>query len=105
MNTPTRKLITEIDYFIAWLLFFICATTGGFGAGFIAGAAIGIICGAMHMDIGTIRITGAVAGFIVSLPISFLMFRLVVAKFIVEKVQAATNLPASGSQIYPPPPQ
>ena len=88
--------LREFDYLIAWFLFFIGATLGGAIAGFIVGAVLGGILGASGVEPRYIGIAGAVAGFLVSMPVSYAVFRLVVSQFIVRKLNAAAaQRPAS----------
>ena len=90
MKTPPLK---ELDYFVAWFLFFLCATVGGAVAGFIGGALIGGILGAAGTKPEVIRAAGGVVGFIMAMPVSYLVFRFMVAKFIVSKLESATSVP------------
>lgn len=94
MKTP---LLKETDYFVAWLIFFLCATVGGAIAGGIGGAIIGAVLGVMRIEPQWIRMAGAVVGFLVATPISYLSFRLIVANFIVKNIVAQTDVapPAS----------
>ncbi len=91
---------------LAWFLFFICATIGGAVAGFIGGALIGAVLGAFGSSPEIIRAAGAIVGFIVAMPVSYIVFRLVVARLIVAKIEAATAVPEPPpSQPYVPPMQ
>jgi len=87
-----KSSISEKDYFIAWAIFFVCALVGGMIAGFIGGAIIGGAMGVAGAKPGAIRAAGAMVGFLLSLPISYITFRFVVGKFVVEKVEAASAL-------------
>jgi len=69
-----KSSLSEKDYFIAWVIFFVCAWIGGMIAGFVG------------------RIAGGTVAFLLSLPISYVAFRFVVGKFVVEKVEAAAAL-------------
>jgi len=80
-------LVTEVDYVIAWLIYFVTVTAGGFIAGALAGGVIGIALGFMGVATRWITVAGAIAGFIVGVPISYVLFRLIVGKFIVRKAE------------------
>lgn len=82
-----RKPITEADYFVAWILFFLCATVSGAIVGAVCGAIMGVVFVASGIrDTDSLRLVGAVTGFVVSLPISYLFFRVFVGKLIVAKL-------------------
>ena len=83
MTTPQLK---ETDYLKAWALFTLCATVGGFLAGAVVGGILGGVLGAAGVSIQAIKILCGAAGFIAALPISYLLFRLFVSRFIVRKL-------------------
>ena len=85
--------LKESDYFIAWLLFFICATVGGTIAGFIAGVLVGLVLGVFGVGQTGLQAAGGIMGFLLALPISYLCFRVMVAKFVVEKLTPAESAP------------
>jgi len=84
MSTSPLK---EFDYFIAWIIFNSAALIGGAILGAIGGAAIGVVLTVMGVSKEMIVIAGAIVGFILGLPVSYLCFRLIVDKFIVQKIQ------------------
>jgi hypothetical protein len=69
-----KSSLQEADYLIAWAVVFLFVAVGNAIVGFVGG--------------GLIRRMGAIVGFILSMPVSYLTFRFVVAKFIVEKVES-----------------
>ena len=85
--------LKETDYFVAWLLYFVCALVGGAIAGGIAGGIIGAVLGLMRTEPQLIRVAGRIVGFLSAIPISYLCFRLIVAQFVVKKVVAQTDVP------------
>lgn len=99
-----KSSLKELDYLIAWVVFFICATIGGAFAGLIGGLFIGVVLGASGSSPDILRAAGAIVGFVFAMPISYITFRLVVAKFIVGKMETVPVL-SSASEPYVPPPQ
>lgn len=89
--TPQLK---ETDYIKAWALFTVCATVGGIIVGALVGAIVGGVLGALGAPVRTISVLCGVLGFVLSLPISYLLFRLFVSRFIVGKLTA--QAPADG---------
>ena len=79
------KTIRESEYFLAWLVFWLSATVGGFIVGAIIGAILGFALGVAGADLQTIKIVCGIAGFIIAVPLSYLLFRLVVGAMIVKK--------------------
>jgi len=101
-----KTSLQEVEYLIAWVIFFLCATVGSAIVGFIGGGIVGAVLGAAGAKIQSIR---AVVGFVLSLPVSYIVFRFVVGKFIVEKVeerarQSAPPVPAYTGAPAPPTP-
>src|SRR2546421_10582670 len=99
MTTPKLK---ESEYLVAWAIFFVCALVGGGVVGFILGAIAGVILAAVGVSIETIPIITGILGFLISLPISYLCFRFVVGKFVVEKLETRLLLPSEFDQPTPP---
>ncbi len=68
-------------YLKAWLLFVLGSVIGGAlgggGAGFFVGFAYGLICSLTHNtpDYELLAVSAGVLGFLISVPISFLIFR------------------------------
>jgi len=82
-----NQLLKESDYLLGWFLFFICTTLCGFIAGAVAGGLIGIVLAVSGVqNVTAFQVAGGIAGFLVSLPISYGFFRLFVGKFIVNKI-------------------
>src|SRR4051794_3897607 len=67
-NMKKSLYLKELDYLIAWVLFFICATIGGAVAGAIGGGIIGGLLGVLHASNQTIRAAAGVLGFLLALP-------------------------------------
>ncbi|MEO8352606.1 MAG: hypothetical protein ABI680_12790 [Chthoniobacteraceae bacterium] len=90
MGTPQIK---ETDFLKAWALFFVCATIGGGLAGALAGGFLGGVLGVAGMPSGSIKLAGSIAGFLVSLPVSYFFFRYFVSRFLIQKL--TTRQPAN----------
>jgi hypothetical protein len=86
-----EKLVKESEYFIAWLLFWLCSTVGGFILGSVIGGIAGGILGVLGVDMNTIQRVGFVLGLIISIPLSYGMFRLFAGMMIVKKAQARAS--------------
>jgi hypothetical protein len=84
MNSSPLK---ESDYFVAWIIFFVVALIGGVVAGFVGGVLVGVILADAGASREGVQIAGAIVGFILGLPVSYVCFRFIVAKFIVQKIQ------------------
>jgi Na+/melibiose symporter-like transporter len=95
------KPIKESDYFVAWIIFFLAATVGAAIAGGVVGFLLGAILGIAKVPMHTIKTVCGLAGFVASIPVSFFVFRFIVAKFIVEKVKAAIAQQATATQAPP----
>jgi hypothetical protein len=84
----------EVDYFKAWLLFFLITTLGGGTLGLIIGSFLAAFLSAG----GTPLIMFAfveekhllVAVFVVAMPISYVTFRAVVGKYLFPKIEDDT---------------
>ena len=88
------KLVKETEYLLAWFLFFLCASVVCAAVGSAAGAVAGFIVGFIMVLAGSEdpnpilgMVAGGVAGFIVSVPVSYLFFRIFVAKIIVKRIR------------------
>lgn len=82
--------VGELDFALAWFLYFISATIGGMLMGFVAGLLVGAMLGFAGVGLDAIRVVCTLVGFVLSLPISYIAFRLIVGKFIVEKLKEVT---------------
>ncbi|MBE0417699.1 MAG: hypothetical protein IBX63_08030 [Coriobacteriia bacterium] len=84
MDKPFR----ESEYFVAWLLFYLATTIiGGILAwliAFVAGAALGV----SGVQPATIQVVGTALGVVVSIPVSYVCFRLIVGFAVVKKVSS-----------------
>ena len=81
------KIIKLHEYFVAWILIGL----GGFGGGFLLGLPIGFFIGftgsLLGYDAQALRLFSMIAGGILGLVMSFVMFTWVVNKLIVQKVE------------------
>ena len=78
--------LKEADYIKAWFLFWLCATVAGFIGGAIIGGILGAAMGVAGVPIRTIQIICGIAGFLISVPLSYLFFRIFVSRCIVQKL-------------------
>lgn len=82
-----NKLINELEFFLAWLVFWLCTAVGGFVLGAVVGAIVGGMLGVAGYDITHIKLICGVLGFLVGIPVSYIMFRLFVGLMIVRKIE------------------
>ena len=82
-----QKLVKESEYFIAWLLFWLSCTFGGFILGSIAGGIVGAVLGAAGVGLQKITLICGGVGFLVGIPLSYALFRVFVATMIVKKIK------------------
>jgi uncharacterized protein YacL len=96
-----NKLVKESEYFLSWLVFWLCSTIVGGIVGAIVGVIAGAILGIMKVDIKTISLICSILGGVFAIPVSYLFFRLFVAKMIVRKIsnRIAVSAPAENQQI------
>jgi hypothetical protein len=93
MMTPIKP--KETDYLTAWALFVLCATVAGFIVGFVVGGVLGALLKFVGAPPTMIAVLCSGAGFVASLPISYLFFRIFVSRFIVQKL--VTQMVADGT--------
>ncbi len=75
----------QLKIFKAWLNFFLVATLLGFLAGAACGAVLGAVLGALGHDQRMIQIWATISGFVVGIPVSFVIYRWSVLKYIVPQ--------------------
>ena len=99
------KLVKESEYFVAWLFFWLSCVVGGFILGAVAGAIVGAILSVAGVDLQAIALICGGVGFVVSIPLSYVLFRVFVAAMIVKKVmeRAATLTIPSPNQAFEAP--
>ena len=96
--------LRESDYLKAWVIFFLVATVGGAIAGGIGGFIIGVMLAGAGTDGESIETAGAVVGFILALPVSYVVYRWTVSAFIVPRAaEAARQEPATLTPTGAPP--
>jgi hypothetical protein len=88
----TAKL-KELDYIKAWAFFWVLSTLGGALAGLVGGGLLGFILGGLGFHIRTIRFLCGGFGFLLGIPISYLIFQFSIRMFLVPKLssEAAPN--------------
>jgi hypothetical protein len=87
----TTRQLKETDYLVAWAIFWLSALIGGFVVGAIGGGLLGAILGAVGTPIQTIKLVCGAFGFLLSIPLSYALFRFTVAKFIVPKLSTQND--------------
>jgi len=95
--------MTHRKYLKAWIIFFLVATVGGGIAGGMVGGLLGGILGIAHVDLETIKRVGMIAGFIVGIPISYIVFYWVTSQFIVKPLMQASSVQAANQALVPTP--
>jgi len=81
----------SVRFVKAWVLFILLATICSAGAGMLVGAVAGAAMGAAGVELSTIMRIGQLLGFLVSLPISFIVFRWSITKYILPQLRAASD--------------
>ena len=83
-----EKLVRESEYFVAWLVFWLCATAGGVILLTSLGAIVAFVLGATGFDLQSTQATCVILGStVIGVPISYGLFRLFVGVMIVKKIQ------------------
>lgn len=93
-----QKLVTETEYFVAWLVFALGGTIGGFILGAIAGGIVGFCLGAAGVDLKAIQIICGCIGFLLGTILSYILFRVIVASMIVKKAEARMKAEAATAE-------
>jgi hypothetical protein len=71
-------------YFKSWLIFFLVSAVGGGIGGAAAGSITGVIAQALGYNMTALQIASGIAGFVVSMPISYFTFKWSVSKYLVK---------------------
>lgn len=87
VGEPNEPPLQSIRFVKAWILFFVLSAVAGFGAGAFVGAIAGALMAAMGgMEPRTFMLVCQGLGFLVSLPVSFLIYRWSIRKYILDQV-------------------
>ena len=78
---------SEFQYFKAWILFFVVATVGGGIIGLIVGGFLAAFLGAAATPLPQMTRVLQIFGFIIGVPISYVTFRVVVGKYLFQKIE------------------
>jgi len=73
---PSQR-IPESRYFLAWFVYVIAASVGGFCVGAVAGAIVGAVMAAQGHAVGNMQIVAGAIGFLLGLPVNYLCFRFI----------------------------
>jgi hypothetical protein len=82
----TTSKLREIDYLKAWAFFWILSTVGGFIVGLVAGAMLGFVLGGLGVQMHTIKVLCGGLGFLLGIPVSYLLFQFSIRKFLLPKL-------------------
>ena len=81
----TSSKIKIIDCLKAWAFFWVISTFGGMVAGAVGGGILGFFLGGFGVHMHTIRLLCGGLGFLIGIPISYLVFQLSVSTFLAPK--------------------
>ena len=82
-----NKIISEGEYFLVSLGFWLSSFVGGVIVGGLGGFIAGAILGAAGVDLRTIEIYCGIQGFILAVALSYVLFRVFVERLIVKKAE------------------
>ena len=85
----------NVKFLKAWILYLVFTVVGGIVAGFVVGFILGFVMSMMGFDHRTIGLMGGIAGWLVSLPISYYFFRYTIDRYIF------TQLPQNQPTVTP----
>jgi integral membrane sensor domain MASE1 len=77
----------ELDYFRAWLLFFVASTGIGILLGIIIGSFVAGFMGAGGANLAQMTTVNRAVGFAIGLPVSYFTFRAVIGKYLFPKIE------------------
>lgn len=89
MNTSPK--LKESDYLKAWGIFWVLSTFGGMIAGLVGGAILGFVLGGLGVRMHTIKVLCGALGFLLGLPISYIIFQFTIRYFVAPKLSASAN--------------
>jgi hypothetical protein len=90
-NKTMNHSLAEKDYLKAWAAFVLCATLGGFVAGFVVSVILGFALRAANVAAGVSQVWCSIAGFVASLPVSYIFFKIFVSKFLIARITPAAS--------------
>ncbi len=76
----------QVKFFKAWIIFLVMSTIVTAAAGFLAGAAVGLLMGALGTSVRNMQAVASLVGIAVMLPVSFLIYRWSVKQFILKQL-------------------
>jgi len=82
----TTTELKESAFIKAWVVFWVVSTVCGFIAGLIGGAMLGFVLGGIGVRMHTIRFLCGGFGFLVAIPISYVVFQLSVRKVLLPRL-------------------
>jgi len=84
----TTTELKETAYIKAWAVFWVLSTVCGFVAGMVGGAMLGFVLGGIGVRMHTIRFLCGGLGFLIGIPISYVLFQLSVRKVLLPRLSA-----------------
>ena len=87
----TTSKLKELDYLKAWAVFWVLSTVGGAIIGFVAGAMLGFIMGGLGFPTRTIALVCGGLGFLLGIPLSYLLFQFSVRMFLIPKLSSSES--------------
>jgi len=79
------RSVGEGAYVAAWALFILCATVAGFVATVVAGLIVRFVCALLDATPESVVAASGIVGFLLTLMVSYLILRVVVATLIVQR--------------------
>ncbi len=83
-----NKIVSETEYFVAWLVLYLGGAIGGLILGGIAGGMVGVVLGSAGVELSIIEWIAGIVGFVIGVALSYVLFRWLVASMIVKKAEA-----------------
>jgi hypothetical protein len=86
-----KKLVKEWEYFLAWLVFWLCNAVAGFFLGTAAGGVVRLLLQAVGVRTNAIKTISGNVGLVLSIVLSYVLFRIFVGNMIVRKAGAKVH--------------
>ena len=97
----TTSKLKELDFLKAWAFFWLLSTIGGALVGFVAGGMLGFVLGGLGVHARTIAVVCGGLGFVLGIPISYLLFQFSIRIFLVPKLSPPDGVAPTTSVVTP----